>query len=177
LLLDATDYRKELMEEAEERFMPSPGIWGGDQLYRFAETTISRKLRQEGLDNPVFIAWHRKKGDDRFPKPIASAPINWVLEALITEFVYLSTFSLVAKGPVCRVFIENNFLELSLESAYSHPVDEEIAASVNDRELGLLHLLNSGHEGKRFEAKTDVSPVGCNLSVKFDMYEAPVLKT
>jgi hypothetical protein len=176
LLLNANDYRKELMEEAGEKFMPSLGIWDSGQLNDFIQATIRRKLREEGLDDPIYISPYRKETLGTFPKPIASAPINWVLEALIIEFVYLSTFSPAArqKGPVWRIHMEENFLELSFETAFSSFLDEEIAASVNNRELGLLYLLNS-KEDQRFQAKTDVSSAAAHLSVKFDMYKAPVL--
>jgi hypothetical protein len=69
---------------------------------------------------------------------------------------------------------EKNLLTLQVVIK-SSPIDEEIAASVGSRELGILHLLNGSRDDETFAARTDLSWQSANLQVTFDMYQAPVL--
>jgi hypothetical protein len=105
-------------------------------------------------------------------RPIASAPIHWVIDALISEFFYLSAWGSAKHDWYFE--IQRNLLTLGV-IVKTGSIDDEIAASVGNRELGTLHLLNGSRDDETFVATTDLSSEVASLRVTFDMYQAPVL--
>lgn len=164
-LLDPDEYRRELAEEADETFLPSPGLWDFDQVERLMRTLIGRDVHSAKLD--------MKKGL-MFPKPIASAPVYWAMHALITEFVYLSTSEPETIPAFWGFEMQQDVLDLYFHMFLSRPPNEEIAASVKNPKLGLLHLLNGSHKQRTFEPTTELSSEDARLGVKFHAYEAPI---
>ena len=170
LLLRPDDYRKELMEEAEEEFMPSTGVWHCDQLERLMKSAIDRKLRDQGWDHFFFFGTSRAEGLGELPRPIATAPIHWILDALITEYLYLSTIETDLRD-YWFFSIKEDILTMGFEIHFAKEISRGMREAVANEEFGDLHLLGAGGDIKKFAARTEFSDSAAHIRVQFGMYD------
>ena len=167
VILTPSDYRSELVEEAEERFLESRPIWSIDQLGEFMKREINRKLADRHCDG---VDWSIHDSPETFRLPIASAPISWVLDALATEYGFL----LIAEpNPAAGWYfaIEKDVLMMGFEILGPSGISKETKAAVENREFGDLHLLNAGNDFRKFAVETYFSHKRSRIKVEFSMHE------
>jgi 5,6,7,8-tetrahydromethanopterin hydro-lyase len=170
LLLAPNDYRAVLLDEAEEEFIPSRALFNFHQLEQLMHSKIARELP----DWKVRIA-RSVKG---LPKPIPSAPVYWVLDALVSEFNYLAVGNpmFVSDDFGWYVDLQEDVLIIGFFIALGSLFGEEVASYIAKRELNDLYLLNAPGRPPMFESLIDISGQIANVKVKVDIYKAPVIQ-
>jgi 5,6,7,8-tetrahydromethanopterin hydro-lyase len=170
LLLAPNDYRAVLLDEAGEEFMPSRTLFNCHQL----EQLMHSKIAQELPDWEVRIT----RRVQSLPKPIATAPIYWVLDALVSEFNYLATGNpmFVSEDFGWYLDLQDDMLIIGFFIALGNLFGEEVASYIAKRELDDLYLLNALGHPPMFESFIDISGQIANVKVKADIYKAPVVQ-
>jgi hypothetical protein len=167
-LFSPEDYRAELKEDAAELFLPSPGVSNSHQILGLLQTKLIAKLPANLFTEPPGI--RIEPGEHvELNEPVATAPISWVLDALITEFVYLWTSARNSVPTVWDLELKGDLLSLGFGMKFFDDLDQAIASSVSNRELGVLHLL--GDTGKTpFRSETYVSSTDARVRVWFNIF-------
>ena len=170
IILTPDDYRQELAEEADERFMRSLDIRNTNELREFMKGELNRKLANLRWDSRLSIDQSRTEGLGALDQGIASAPISWILDALATEYIFLSV---VEPNPGVWFFrIEKDVLVIGFYVHNTVRISKEMKATVENRELGDLYLLNVGNDFTKFAVDINFSHrMTSYIQVQFSMYE------
>lgn len=166
-LFNPEDYRAELLQEAEEAFLPSPGVWSHHELEQLMRSRIRRSLP----DADVRITGSA----EAFSRPIATAPIQWVLDALIAEMVFLSTGAGNYRNQSWRFAIDAERISIGFYGDIDHDLDRELIKYVADPRFGDLQLLNNSKHPSLFLCNVYTDGRIAYVNVNFDFNAAELL--
>jgi hypothetical protein len=155
LVLPPEEYRRELIEEAKEGFEPSLGIFDTRQLEHILRTTTAQRSHDSGWRPEGNVYIERKEGLGKLAAPIAIAPIRWILDALIGEFLYLSTLETNVKWHSWFISMQNETIRMGFELHFIDLPSEATQEAVSNKELSDLYLLGLGGDLPNYNAVTE----------------------
>lgn len=178
LVMSPYEYRKAVVEEAKESFKSSVRIADRSQFDYIVRSTTSQRLRDCGWQTEIKIYTEWKYESEKLPTPLAAAPIQWLLDALTNEFLYLSTMEMNVNGHSWFASIQGDMLHLGFDLYFAQLPSEETRSAVSNQKLSDLHLLGLGGDLPNYKAVTDFDSKNdaARFFVECGIYDAIITK-
>src|SRR5262249_5673771 len=129
--------------------------------------------RQCGWEPENEIRVHKVK----FEKPVAIAPVQWFLDVLINEFMYLSTFEMNVKSHAWNIAIDENRLHLGFDLHFSKLPSEATRLAVSNQEFSDLYLLPLGDDLPDYKAITNFDNDVARVAIECGMEGFPIARS